>query len=169
MAVNPYINVPYDPSSWIGIRFCDNFTFALKKDIGDRTGDRAPNWLETGGDMGLWLVEELPKKIWKVLKEPRLVSLALTILALGAVSFAFYPATSLAVVKAGIALLPQIPFWAAKFSIYLLTCETILSYGLRAQGRFWNKPLREAFYEQQKPIIIVPPADESAPKPTVDN
>src|ERR1700741_4869835 len=106
---SPTFNVSYRADSWIGARFIDNFRFAVKKDIGDRPGDLAPNWLEKVGNAGLWIVEELPKKAWKAIKEPRFVSFALTILALGAVSFAFYPAPSLAVLKAGIALLPQVP------------------------------------------------------------
>lgn len=146
------MNVFYDDSRWIGSRFIDNLVFAVKPDLGDR-GDMAPNLLEKTGNAGLWLIEKLPGLVWEKVKDPRFVSLALTILALGAVSLAFYPITTVLTIKAAVVLLPTIPLWALKFSAYLLTCATIVSYGIRAQGRFWNMPLYTAFLNN-RPVLV---------------
>lgn len=140
------LNVTYGENNALPFRFIDNAKFALKKDLGEREGNLAPNLMEKIGNFGLSVAEELPKRTWQLLKEPRFVSLALTILALGANSYLFYPDISVHVVKAGLEMLPHVPLWTVKFSLYLLISATISSFGLRAQGRFWNEDLKSKFW-----------------------
>lgn len=140
------LNVTYHGDGWLSTRFFDNAKFAMKRDIGNRDGDLAPNFLEKIGDNGLWFVEKLPTIVWEKAKDPRVVTLALTILALSTVSLAFYPATTILAFKGAVALLPSITAGAVKLSAYLLTCGTILSYAARAEGRFFNTALTNAFY-----------------------
>lgn len=128
-------------------RFGYHAVLGLKKNVGNR--ENCPkNILEKIGDLGLWSLEVLPGKIWSGLKDPRVVTLALTAIALIAVSFAFYPATSLLYAKIAIAAIPCPPLWAVRFAAYILTVNTILAAACRAQGRFWNSALMQRFYGQ---------------------
>lgn len=129
-------------------RFGYHVVLGLKKNLGERE-DCPKKLLEKIGDAGLWTVEELPKKIWRGLKDPRVVTVALTALALVAASFLFYPSISWMVAKTAIALIPFPPFWAIRLSAYLLTVSLILSSACRAQSRFWNRPLMDQFYGPQ--------------------
>jgi hypothetical protein len=140
------INGFYQENSNIFQRFGYHVVLGLKKNLGDREQCKK-NILEKIGDVGLYSIEELPKKIWAGMKDPRIVTLALTALALIAASFVFYPVTSLLLAKAAIALIPFPPLWALKFAAYILTVTTIVSASCRAQGRFWNSQLMEQFYK----------------------
>lgn len=139
------LTVAYHKDSWIGVRFIDNFRFAIKKDIGSREGC-PPNLCERISTIGLWLVEEFPRKAFKALSDPRFVTLAITVLSLEITSLCFYPTMTIDLNKRAIQLLPRIPYWAVKFATYLVICETIIAYWLRAESRFCNIPLKAAFY-----------------------
>lgn len=119
----------------------NHLKFTLKKDI----GDHKMNWAEKLANIGLWGVEKLPTKIWNIAKNPKVIVVALTALALLANSFAFYPLMTLQVIKATIALIPQIPLWALKFSAYIASCGFIIFTAVRALGRLCNKDLMEKF------------------------
>lgn len=141
----------YQANAFLGRRFAGHVVLGLKKNIGDR--ELYPrNFLEKIGDAGLWVVEDLPGKLWRGLKDPRVVTLGLTALALLGTSIAFYPVTTLALVKTAVALIPLPPLWAVKFSAYIFTVGLIISGAARAQGRFFNTALMEAFYGQPKQI-----------------
>lgn len=139
------INNCYHADNHLFARFGYHVVLGLKKDLGDRM-EHPKKWLEKVGDAGLWIVEELPCKIWKGMKDPRVVTVALTALALLAASFLFYPSTTWLAAKAAIAILPVPPFWAVKFSAYILTVSLILSSACRALGRFTNERLMNRFY-----------------------
>ncbi len=141
----------YQANAFLGRRFAEHVVLGLKKNIGDR--ELYPkNLLEKIGDAGLWVVEDLPGKLWRGLKDPRVVTLGLTALALLGASFAFYPITTLALVKTAVALIPLPPLWAVKFSAYIFTVGLIISGAARAQGRFFNTALMEAFYGRPKQV-----------------
>ncbi len=131
------MSVYINQNDLLPVRFFSYAKLGLNKNI----QPHEKNLAEKIGDAGLTVVEELPRKVWKFVRDPRVVTIALTAFAMIATSFAFYPATTLAVIKGAITLLPKVPFWAAKFALYIATISTILSYSLRAQGRFWNEAL----------------------------
>ncbi len=135
----------YQESSNLFQRFGYHVVLGLKKNIGNREQCKK-NALEKIGDVGLALVEVVPGKIWSAMKDPRVVTVALTALALIAASFVFYPVTSFLLAKATIAVIPFPPFWAIRLSAYILTVTLIVSSACRAQGRFWNSQLMNKFY-----------------------
>ena len=143
--------VPYDPTQNIVTRFKYHVNLGLFREIGSRKAC-PKNWLEKIGDYGLWFVEDLPRKISLFIRDPRVATIAITALALLAASFVFYPITTIFYIKAAFHLLPEIPFWAVKFSAYVFVVETILASSCRAQGRFWNKALMEEFYQNRTPV-----------------
>ena len=132
-------------------RFINHANFATAKYLGD---ERAPsNIVEKVGNGILKAASLLPKglkAIGKAFKDPRVVTIALTVLALLAVSFAFYPSTTYLATKAVCLfigeMIKHIPFWAVKLSAYILTCSSIIGFGLRAEGRFTNSDLMKQFY-----------------------
>lgn len=110
------------------------------------------NFVEKAGDIGLWPLENFPRVVrWlcSQAKDPKVVTLALGILALIANSYLFYPLTTHLVLKASwsftVSLIPQIPLWAAKFAAYIFSCQVIVSAVARAEGRFLNKELMDKF------------------------
>jgi len=145
------LNIPfqYARDDFLPVRFLNHAVLSLKTDLGARD-DCPKNLAEKIGDIGLWIIEEFPLKIWAVVQDPKVVTVALTALALVAVSFAFYPAISLAFCKAAVAALPLPPLWAVKFGAYLATCAVIIAAALRAEGRFWNDALMAKFYNPRR-------------------
>jgi hypothetical protein len=149
------LTVSYNKNDFILDRFVDYFKFCTRKDIGPRhEPDLAPNLGEKVSNIALWIAEEFPRKVFQVIKEPRFVALALTVLALGVTSLAFYPTVTISVIKAAVRLLPNIPYWAVKFGAYILTCETILALGLRTQSRLWHPELVSAFEHRSASRIV---------------
>lgn len=145
------LNQQYYANSNIFSRFIDHTAFATAKNLGD---ERAPsNFIEKAGNGILKATGLLPKAVkavGKSFKDPRVVTIALTALALLVASFAFYPTTTYLATKAACIfaaeLIKVIPFWAVKLSAYILTCSTIVGFGLRAEGRFTNANLMKQFY-----------------------
>lgn len=145
------INIKYNPNSAIHLRIWDHAALGLKKNIGDRK-ETPRNIVEKGGDAILWttgLLTRAVKELGKSLQDPRVVTVLLTVFALFLTTLIFYPTPTITAVKASYAfaakLIVQIPFWAVKFSAYILTCATILGAGLRAGGRFSNRELMNEF------------------------
>lgn len=132
----------------LGARFVNHFLLGVKEDIGPHN----KNILEKVGDAGLWMIEKFPGKVWEKMKDPKVVTIALTALALVATSFAFYPAATFLAFKGALALLPTIPFWAIRFSAYIFTVGVIISTALRAEGRFSNSALMNEFYKNPEAI-----------------
>ncbi len=131
------VKISIDSNAMLPTRFFSYAKLGLYKFI----QDHEKNQVEKLADVGLYAVEEFPKKIIKMLRDPRIVTIALTAFAMIATSFTFYPKHTTIHVKAAIALFPEIPYWAAKFTVYVATMTTIFLYSLRAQGRFWNEAL----------------------------
>lgn len=137
----------YCRDSLLPQRFLSHLVFGLRHTIPNRK-DIPKNSLEEIGDVGLWMIEELPRKVWHAATDPRVVTVALTALALIATSLLFYPMHSLYVFQIvwTVGLVP--PFWAVKFAAYIYTVELILASACRAEGRFANSTLMKAFYGQ---------------------
>lgn len=133
----------YNPNAYLPTRVWNYFRFGTQRDIGEHNA----NLLERTGNAGLWPWENLPGKIMNACRDPRVVTVALTSITLLADSFGFYPANTSFYVKAAWALLPTIPFWAAKFATYLGSVEFISSLGFgRALGRFTNPQLMNQYH-----------------------
>jgi len=137
-------NVNYQANAWLGTRFINHFALGVKEDIGSHN----KNVMEKMGDLGLWMVEKFPGKVWNLMKDPRVVTVALTGFALLAASAAFYPTATYLGIKAGLALLPAIPAASVRLTAYICTVGLIISTALRAEGRFINSELMDRFYQR---------------------
>ncbi|MBA3721062.1 MAG: hypothetical protein H0W88_01505 [Parachlamydiaceae bacterium] len=141
------MNINYSANANIFSRISNHFVLGVKSEIGGHTNQNK-NFIEKTGDFGLWIVEKFPGKVWTVMKDPKVVTLVVTALALVGDSFLFYPSMTMSTVKAALVLLPQIPLWAVRFSSYIFSLQLIISTALRAEGRFMNKELMNRFYNQ---------------------
>jgi len=105
------------------------------------------NRLEKIGNVMTWHITDGVRKVFRAAKDPRVLTVALTALAMVAASFIFYPATTYLAVKATFVFLGKYAPWAVmKFSIYAATLLGILGTGVRTLGRFANKTLMNHFY-----------------------
>lgn len=133
-------------------RVWDQTAFTLTKNIGPHPREGVPGALETVGDYGLWIVEELPRKVWRIMNDPRVVTAAATAFAMLAVSFAFYPTATYLALKAVAALLPVISFETVRFTAWALSMVVIASAGFgRGLGRWCNTELRNHYYNPPVP------------------
>lgn len=132
----------------LGARFVNHFLLGVKENIGPHN----KNLLEKVGDLGLWMIEKFPGKVWEKMKDPKVVTLALTSFALLAASFGFYPTATFLAIKGALAVLPTVPLWAVRFSAYIFTVGVIISTALRAEGRFSNAALMNEFYKSPEAV-----------------
>lgn len=135
--------VGYNADRWLPKRVLDHAKLGLKKTI--QPHER--NKLEMAGDVGLWLVEELPKKFLNFMQDPRVITAFLTAGACVADSYLFYPSETTNVLQYTWKHIPKLAPKHARFAAYLYTMNAIVSYGARAQGRFWNSELMQNFYQ----------------------
>lgn len=139
MSVNPIRVNAQDP---LMVRFWNHAQLGLSKNI----QEHKRNWVEKTGDAILWTVEDFPGIAWGKMKEPRVVTVALTQMALIANSFLFYPSQSWEVTKNVIHWLPLPSLATIRFGVYVSTCSLIIGASLRAYGRFSNQELMANFY-----------------------
>ncbi len=114
------------------------------------------NWVEKVGDLGLWMIENFPKKAWRLMKEPRWITLVLTKIALAGTTYLFYPKESIFYAKAIISKLPLPSQETLKFAAYLTIVAHIVSAALRAYGRFRNNDLMDSWYRGGAPLVAIP-------------
>lgn len=108
---------------------------------------KTKNKIEMVGDTMLWHVVELPEKIVRWMKDPKVVTVALTALAMLAVQFAFYPVSTYFATKAVVLfVVNHFPLSTAKVVAYTLSMLAVLGMGVRTYGRFDNKSLMDHFY-----------------------
>lgn len=140
--------VKYDENSWILSRFYSHFYFGTQSDRSQDVGkDIESNLLEKMGNVGLWPIENLPKKVLNLGKDPIIVTIALTALALFVINLAFYPEITTRVIKnAAVFIANNVPYWAVKFAVYISCVEVTIATAMRACGRFSNQALMEKFY-----------------------
>ncbi len=134
--------IKYSGDAWLPIRFFDHMRLGFQSKI----QEHEKNNLEKLGDAGLYPIENFPRMVWNFSTDPKVITAAATVFLMLADSYAFYPSETGSYLKHAYDLLPKIPFWALKFGTYLLSIETIASFGARAEGRFWNSNLMKAFY-----------------------
>lgn len=143
------LDATYHANSNVIVRVYDNLKFATRREIGGREGDARPNWCEKLGNAQLWFFEKMPGKVLKFAIDPRVVTLALTALALYGTSYGFYREITRDLTKRAIDALPEISGKVVKFAAYMFTVNTILGYHNRAQGRFWNSALTDQFWPRR--------------------
>lgn len=102
--------------------------------------------LERIGDMGLYPFEKLPKAVAQNICDPKLVAIYIWLFLEVIVCFFFYPSITMDWISYFYSFIPEIPWWLIRFTLYLLTVETILAYFLRAEGRLLNKDLMTTYY-----------------------
>ncbi len=117
------------------------------------------NYIEGLGDLLLWPMEKLPELICEKMKEPRVITVALTALSWIANTFLFYPFDTWLKAKEFIHWLPLPTLPELRFPGYVATCVMIVGFGLRAFGRFSNANLMREFYRQIPPSSIFQPID----------
>lgn len=137
-------SMTYNPDHSTVFHFIQHAKFGLSQTI--NRYDQPKNLLEKLGDLGLWTLEKFPGKIWKLMKEPRWITLALTAIALATVSFAFYPQQTIDLANYAIRSIPLPSLAQVKFGTYLFTVGNILSFSARAYGRFSNEDLMTSWY-----------------------
>lgn len=144
--------VKYDADSWIGSRFYSHFSFGIQKDRSKDKGKDIPaNLLEKMGNAGLWPIENLPRKLKELSKDPIIVTIALTAIALFAINLGFYPEITGQLIKdVTIYMIKNVPFWAVKFAVYISLVESTIATAMRACGRFSNEALMDQFYGKTK-------------------
>lgn len=136
-------------------KFIDHLKFLLPLDIA-RTINEAnapipPNWLETLGNKGVSWVPSIPHAYeWvdQSLRDPRVLTIAISALSLIAIQFMFYPVATLkTAIRFQNFAIERIPGYdVIKFWSYMAWIEICFSLSLRATGRLYNKTLRENFY-----------------------
>lgn len=99
-------SVAYSSERNIAVRFFNHACLGLQKNIQVHT----QNPMERIGNAGLWPLENIPRIALNGIKDPRVVTVALTSLAMLADSYGFYPEETTVWVKAAWALLPSVPF-----------------------------------------------------------
>lgn len=124
------------------VRFIDHAKLGLSSTI----QPHEKNLLEKAGDLGMWAWENVPAKMANAVRDPQVVTVALTSLALYVDSLCFYPAETSHYTRVALALLPTIPVWLPRFLSWTTSCELFASLGVRAEGRFRNKELMADFY-----------------------
>lgn len=109
-----------------------------------------PHLLEKIGEKLSWCVTQMPKKIWSAMHNPKVITVALTILAMTTVQFAFYPKiTYIAIRTICVFIATRIPAHIAKLSVYVITQMNVLGFGIRALGRFSNEELMNNWYTKE--------------------
>lgn len=149
-------------NSSLPVRFWDHARLGLWPTI----QEHKKNVCERIGDIGLWPAENVPRFIRDSLCDPKVITVAMTVLASLANSYAFYPEQTHEHVVAVIKLVENIPFWAVKFGTYICLSTSILACGARAFGRFTNPELMNQFYTE---VRILPLIDDISPNSSKDN
>lgn len=135
--------VRYNPDSSLVTRF-----FNLTK-IGtarDNHYEYEKNLGEKAANTMLNLSSTVSREIFRSIKDPRIITIAIAVLAMAATSYVFYPALAAFYAKAAITMSPFPSFAAIKLGTYLLCIETILGYTIRAESRFCNSELMNQVY-----------------------
>lgn len=135
----------YNPESRLSQRFHYFYKLGSMRDLDGR--DSCPKgYIEKAGDAGLWFVEVLPKNIWAGMKEPRVVTVALTITGLTLNSFVFYPQITRDTIKRVIAAIPFVTRENVRFAAWFAISFEMISLGCRAFGRFNDPAFKDQFY-----------------------
>jgi hypothetical protein len=105
--------------------------------------------LEKIGDGLAWHVTKLPQHIRSALNNPKVITVALTALALLTVQFAFYPTATYLAAQAVFTFAAQyITASGVKIAIYAAIQTAITGIGVRALGRFSNDELMDKWYNK---------------------
>lgn len=136
--------IVYNPNAYIVARFINHGRFALYPELPHFEIQK--NILEKCGDLGLWMAEKFPGKAWRLMKEPRWVTIVLTCISLFGVSLLFYRKETIGYAERFIAKFPLPSYEQAKFATYLAVVGHIFAASSRAYGRFSNEELMKRWY-----------------------
>ncbi|MCB1081542.1 MAG: hypothetical protein KDK63_00200 [Chlamydiia bacterium] len=132
----------YNPDSYLVVRKYQQLQFYYGKSIGNHEKNRT----EKCGDFLLFPIEELPGHIKDAIQNPQVVIIALFVLAEVANAYLFYSVQTKYYLKKMILALPLPTSEQVRFGAWILASETIFAYSVRAQGRYMNEDLKNAFY-----------------------
>lgn len=123
-------------------RFRSNFRFALHKERATLREEIPLNQIEKLGNILSWCGYELRTTLQKFFRDPRTITVLVTLFWMNLTSFVFYPVQTFDAWDYVLTALFKHINWAyVKFVIWTLTEITILGTGMRAFGRFSNKAL----------------------------
>lgn len=131
--------------------FIDSARFGLSHDI-VRPTDNKKNVCEKLGDAGLWATETFPGKVWNVISDPRVVSVALCALALGGISYLFYPSLTMNTANSLLGRITLPTSEQLKLALTVVLSINIVAATLRALGRFTNAELVAAW---KNPVAVI--------------
>lgn len=147
------MNTTYNPNAWQVVRFYQHARFALAEEI-ERNG-HGKNRIEKLGDLGLWTIENFPGKVWRLLNEPRFVTVFLAKISLVANTYLFYPQFTKELASSLIGHIALPSREQLKFALYITISAHIIFAALRAYGRLSNEELYNDWLANKKPAAVV--------------
>lgn len=127
----------------LSIRFMNHFRMLTQDD----PGAHDENLLEKAGDLLAYPSVHLPGLIRRACKDPRVLTVALGMLAALADTFAFYPKETVEVIKHAITYLNFITLERARFAGWAGSLYQIAAVTTRALGRACNSEFMQQFYQ----------------------
>jgi hypothetical protein len=132
----------------MSVGFINHARLAFNRNVEEDRSKIPENFGEKLGNAMTWHVRGLPKKVWKMANDPKVITVALTALAMLSVQMAFYPAATALAAKTAVAYVAaHVPFETAKFGAYCLSMLFVVGMGTRTLGRFTNVKLMTSFYK----------------------
>ena len=128
--------------------FIDSARFGLSHDI-VRPTDNKKNAAEKLGDLGLLAIETFPGKAWRVISDPRVVSVSLCAVSLCSVSYLLYPSLTMGTANSLLGRVTLPSSEQLKLVLAIVLSFNIVAATLRALGRFTNA---ELVTEWRKPV-----------------
>ncbi len=161
--------VAYHRDALLPHRFYTHYLLGTTKGLPHR--DHTPGKIEKAGNFFLAPREEFLTALGRAIKNPKVITLALTFFSSFLNSLMFYRKETLQAMSALRKFVPFPTLGSAKLITYLFISSTILGYGLRAYGRFSDTELMRRFYAQREPadrwghpepreVFFVPPPHE---------
>lgn len=127
--------------------FKNNLRFALKKESMEIRENLPKHSLEKIGDLCSWFLYESRNCYLKYIKEPKFITVILTIWVMFLVGLLFYPSIAWGLfVDSLSAIIEGINWQYVRFVLWLASEISILGLGFRSLGRFLNKDLM-AYYK----------------------
>lgn len=132
-------------------RFRNHLLFAIHKEPASERGAIPYHFLEKTGNYLSWLAYEFRRWLAKFFKDPRTLTVLLTLIAMTTNALVFYPFYTMGcILDSLIWLISRIDWATVRFILWMSTEITILGVGLRAFGRFSNPELMNKFLSPQQ-------------------
>ncbi|MFA6915038.1 MAG: hypothetical protein WC222_01450 [Parachlamydiales bacterium] len=133
--------------------FRNNLRFALRKETSEIRELSPPNLIEKIGDTLSWFAYDFKEFFFKMLFDPRVVTVWLTAFFMILTSLLFYPVNTWHILSTVFQWINDYTNWDhVRFCLWLISEVTIFGIGIRAFGRFTNQKLLK-HYNDQKLVV----------------